>query len=308
MGFWVARTRNGSGTGWLVLPMVTWCSCITSSRADWTLAGARLISSASRKLQNTGPSSVSKPPWSGRQILVPTRSEGTRSGVNWMRWKLPPNTWAKVAMVRVLASPGTPSSSRCPPDNNATRTRSSMPSWPTMTRLISNNAASRAVDGLEGSATLRRRGSFSVIWSPCAMEACCRSGEPGATAQPQGPGGGQQEQAGGGEGDRHLALLHAEADAGAEAVVHGGEVLAGRRLEEAAVGGLGDPGQAVGVGGHGLDAGAAEGVRLAEHPAGGAEGDGVDGDLELAGPLGLDERVTAGGVGAVREQQRHRGR
>ena len=65
--------------------MVTWCSCITSNSADWTLAGARLISSANKKLQNTGPSSVSKPPWSGRQILVPTRSEGTRSGVNWIR-------------------------------------------------------------------------------------------------------------------------------------------------------------------------------------------------------------------------------
>jgi hypothetical protein len=31
---------------------VTWRSCITSSSADWTFAGARLISSASRKLQN----------------------------------------------------------------------------------------------------------------------------------------------------------------------------------------------------------------------------------------------------------------
>ena len=38
---------------------------MTSSSADCTLAGARLISSASRKLQNTGPSSVSNPPVSG---------------------------------------------------------------------------------------------------------------------------------------------------------------------------------------------------------------------------------------------------
>ncbi len=35
---------------------------MTSSSADWTFAGARLISSASRKLPNTGPSSVSKRP------------------------------------------------------------------------------------------------------------------------------------------------------------------------------------------------------------------------------------------------------
>ena len=32
-------------------PIVTWRSCITSSSADCTFAGARLISSASRKLQ-----------------------------------------------------------------------------------------------------------------------------------------------------------------------------------------------------------------------------------------------------------------
>ncbi|COW43216.1 Uncharacterised protein [Mycobacterium tuberculosis] len=39
--------------------MDTWRSCMTSSNADCTFAGARLISSASRKLATTGPSSVS---------------------------------------------------------------------------------------------------------------------------------------------------------------------------------------------------------------------------------------------------------
>ena len=66
IGFCVAITRNGSGTTCVSWPIVTWCSCITSSSADCTFAGARLISSARRKLQNTGPRSVSKPPWSGR--------------------------------------------------------------------------------------------------------------------------------------------------------------------------------------------------------------------------------------------------
>ena len=60
MGFWVAMTRNGEGTACDVPPIVTWRSAITSSSADWTLAGARLISSASRKFANTGPSSTSK--------------------------------------------------------------------------------------------------------------------------------------------------------------------------------------------------------------------------------------------------------
>ena len=40
IGFWVAITRNGSGTRWVVSPIVTWCSCITSSSADCTFAGA----------------------------------------------------------------------------------------------------------------------------------------------------------------------------------------------------------------------------------------------------------------------------
>ncbi len=48
------------GHGNVSWPIVTWRSCITSSSADCTFAGARLISSASRKLQKTGPSSVSK--------------------------------------------------------------------------------------------------------------------------------------------------------------------------------------------------------------------------------------------------------
>ena len=41
-------------------PSDTWRSAITSSSADCTFAGARLISSASTKLANTGPSSTSK--------------------------------------------------------------------------------------------------------------------------------------------------------------------------------------------------------------------------------------------------------
>jgi hypothetical protein len=42
-----------------VPPIDTCCSAMTSSSADCTLAGRRLISSASRKFTNTGPSSTS---------------------------------------------------------------------------------------------------------------------------------------------------------------------------------------------------------------------------------------------------------
>ena len=58
IGFWVAMTRNGSGTKCVSPPIVTWRSCMTSSSALCTLAGARLISSASSRCANTGPSEV----------------------------------------------------------------------------------------------------------------------------------------------------------------------------------------------------------------------------------------------------------
>ena len=57
--------------------------------------------------------------------------------MNWMRLKLPPTTDASVLIVSVLASPGTPSSSTWPPASSATSTRSSIASWPMITRLIS---------------------------------------------------------------------------------------------------------------------------------------------------------------------------
>ena len=55
IGFWVAMTMKGSGT-WCVTPSTVTCpSSITSSRADWVLGEARLISSARTMLANTGP-------------------------------------------------------------------------------------------------------------------------------------------------------------------------------------------------------------------------------------------------------------
>ena len=68
IGFCVAITRKGSGTRNVSPPIVTWCSCMTSSSADCTFAGARLISSASRRLAKTGPSSVRNVPSPGCQM------------------------------------------------------------------------------------------------------------------------------------------------------------------------------------------------------------------------------------------------
>jgi hypothetical protein len=56
-------TMNGCGTGYVVPPIDTCFSAISSSIAACTLAGARLISSARMKLTKTGPSSTSKDSW-----------------------------------------------------------------------------------------------------------------------------------------------------------------------------------------------------------------------------------------------------
>ena len=131
-------TRNGDGSGCVSPPIVTWRSCMTSSSADCTLAGARLISSASRKLPNTGPSSVSKRPVSG-----PVDARADEVGRDEVGRELDAAEacrrarTASVLTVSVLARPGTPSSSTWPPASSATSSRSSIASWPTITRLIS---------------------------------------------------------------------------------------------------------------------------------------------------------------------------
>ena len=55
IGFCVASTRNGSSSVYVVPPIVTCFSCIASSSAACTLAGARLISSARMMLAKIGP-------------------------------------------------------------------------------------------------------------------------------------------------------------------------------------------------------------------------------------------------------------
>src|SRR5690349_8555014 len=94
-------------------------------------------------------------------------SAGTRSGVNWIRANEPPTTLARVSTASVLATPGTPSSRQCPRASSATNIRSIIRSWPTITRLTSNNLAwhvpvsTRGGTGRSGPQTPRR-------WEPVA--------------------------------------------------------------------------------------------------------------------------------------------
>jgi hypothetical protein len=114
--------------------MVTCFSCIASSSALCTLAGARLISSASTTLAKIGPRLTENVPVPWSKTCVPTTSAGSRSGVNWMRWKVVRMVSASVRTVSVLASPGTPSSSTCPPVSRPMSSRSTMYSCPTTRR------------------------------------------------------------------------------------------------------------------------------------------------------------------------------
>src|SRR3954470_24399051 len=81
-------------------------------------------------------------------MRVPTRSEGTRSGVNWMRLKEPRMVRASVLTVSVFAKPGTPSTSRWPCARMATSTRSRKWSCPTTTFFTSYRMRSSRDDDM----------------------------------------------------------------------------------------------------------------------------------------------------------------
>ena len=117
-----------------VLPSTVTCrSSITSKRAAWVLAGARLISSMSIILANTGPFLNSNSLVFILYTEVPKISEGIRSGVNCMREKPDERLLASNLDISVLAIPGTPSNSTWPSARAATRRRSTVFFCPTIT-------------------------------------------------------------------------------------------------------------------------------------------------------------------------------
>ena len=76
---------NGRARWWVAPSIVTCTSCMHSSSADWVLGLARLISSTSTRLANTGPGRNSNSFDCMLNTLTPVMSEGSRSGVAWMR-------------------------------------------------------------------------------------------------------------------------------------------------------------------------------------------------------------------------------
>src|ERR1035437_5098846 len=171
MGFCVASTRKGASRWNVLPPMVTCFSCMASSNADCTFAGARLISSASTMFAKIGPFFTENLPVDWSNTCVPTTSAGSKSRVNWIRLNVVWTVSASVRTVSVFARPGTPSIRTCPPVRSEMIRRSTIASWPTTRR-----------------ATWARTPSISV-WSIALCSSLVTSrlecGMPGADSTPR---------------------------------------------------------------------------------------------------------------------------
>lgn len=137
-GFCVAITRNPGDRGRVWPPAVTCRSPIASRSADCTFGGARLISSTSRSVLKTGPGRNSIRRSLGWKTWVPVMSAGMRSGVHWIRAKLPASPDDRRRTARVLASPGAPSIRTCPPARSAIIRRSTSCARPIRPASISD--------------------------------------------------------------------------------------------------------------------------------------------------------------------------
>src|SRR6266516_6240797 len=114
IGFWVAITMNGRASSFVTPSIVTCCSCMHSSSAACVFGEARLISSTSSRLANTGPGLNSNSLERWLKTFTPVTSEGRRSGVNCMREKETSSERASAFASIVLPTPGKSSRIRCP--------------------------------------------------------------------------------------------------------------------------------------------------------------------------------------------------
>ena len=112
---------NGFGSGCVTPSALIWKSFIPSSSALCVRGLVRLISSARSTLAKIGPGLKTNCFAPGSYTLTPVTSEGSRSLVNWMRWKTQSSDRASAFASSVFPMPGTSSISTCPLENTATR-------------------------------------------------------------------------------------------------------------------------------------------------------------------------------------------
>src|SRR5215472_2356457 len=116
--------------------MVTWRSSIASRRADCVRGGVRLISSTRSRSVKMGPRCKVNELLERLKTLAPRMSAGIRSGVHCTRWNFSRKICASTFTASVFASPGTPSTSACPPTSRTRKSCSSASRWPTITFSI----------------------------------------------------------------------------------------------------------------------------------------------------------------------------
>jgi hypothetical protein len=120
---------------------VTWRSSIASRSADWVFGDARLISSASSTLAKIPPGRNWNSSAARFHTDTPVTSEGSRSGVNWIRWHDPPIDAAMALASEVLPTPGTSSMRRWPSASRHTSARWTCSRLPWMTRSTLTSSA-----------------------------------------------------------------------------------------------------------------------------------------------------------------------
>ena len=133
-----------------------------------------MISSARTRLAKIGPGRYARslPPCAFVTTrLVPITSLGIRSGVNWMREKLPPVSRARVRTIWVFPRPGAPSSSTLPPARSAPTTPRITSSWPKITAARPPvrrwpRARARASARSASSAPISFAGRAAATWDP----------------------------------------------------------------------------------------------------------------------------------------------
>jgi hypothetical protein len=142
---------NGESRKYVVPSTVTCFSSMHSSRADWVLGEARLISSPTTMLAKMPPGRNSNSLVSWLKIDTPVTSDGNRSGVNWMRRTLQSMERASALLSIVLPTPGTSSIRRWPSESSTTSASLATSGLPSMTfsmlariRLVTRPSMSRS--------------------------------------------------------------------------------------------------------------------------------------------------------------------
>ena len=158
MGFWVAMTMNGASSSYVVPSTVTCRSSMHSSSADCVLGEARLISSPTTMLAKIPPGRNSNSRVSWLKTETPVTSEGSRSGVNWMRRTVQSMLRASALLSMVLPTPGTSSMSRCPSASSTTTAAVTTSGLPSMTRSMLSRTRRVTRATVSRSAPPRRRG------------------------------------------------------------------------------------------------------------------------------------------------------